>query len=53
MLAALNDVLYNLHWNWAKNLCELRILGDIVVVSEHGHSLQILCDVVQLFCFSP
>lgn len=34
------------------DLSEIWILGDIVVVSVHGHSLQVLCDVGQLLCLS-
>lgn len=35
------------------NLSKLWVLRDIVVVSEHGHCPQVLCDVGQLFCFPP
>lgn len=35
------------------HLSELWILRDIIVVSEHGHCLQVLLNVGHLFCFSP
>lgn len=35
------------------DLSEIRVLRDIVVVSEQGHCFQVLCDVGQILGFSP
>lgn len=35
------------------NLSKIWILRDIIVISEHGHRLQVLGDVGQLLCLSP
>lgn len=40
------------HTEKKPDLSEIWILSSIIIVSEHSHCLQVLCNVGQLFCLS-